>query len=457
MLSPGSAYLLAYLPARRVAYVARQELLDRNAATIDAALKHALTFSRAALEVEESLVAECDARFTDTAAKSGVSIPAMPAASDMPKWLEGLSGHVRSHLTTPVLEAAWNAGETARLVSISAQLLAHLAYLRNAAPNNVDLRVQAEQVARDLKESATQLTADLHATGLPLVKSQADNVAKMVNLTRDLTPTSVGGYKQLNELTRDVDNFIQLKVRQLDAAPPTPASAPATDEEKAILARILETPSDRKLRRELAALAERRNDERAKLIRIQLDGDGDERAAQDLIRSHPEWSARLLELGARDIKFAGGFPDAITVDAGVFLSRGADLLAAAPITKLKIRDAAGRVGDVVRSKLLATIETLDLDDQAVTDDDVAALATSSHASRLRQLDLRHNPLTERGIEAIAASPYLKDLEVVNLDGNPADPVDRVEHYDETSTHAVPTEAGKALEAKYGRLRWLRRR
>jgi hypothetical protein len=46
--------------------------------------------------------------------------------------------------------------------------------------------------------------------------------------------------------------------------------------------------------------------------------------------------------------------------------------------------------------------------------------------------------------------------MVNLDGNPADPVDRLEYYDETNQHAVATEAGKALEAKYGPLRWLRR-
>ena len=51
-----------------------------------------------------------------------------------------------------------------------------------------------------------------------------------------------------------------------------------------------------------------------------------------------------------------------------------------------------------------------------------------------------------------------NLHIVNglgaTNGNPADPVDRLEYYDETNTHRVPTAAGKALEAKYGRLRWL---
>ncbi len=88
---------------------------------------------------------------------------------------------------------------------------------------------------------------------------------------------------------------------------------------------------------------------------------------------------------------------------------------------------------------------------------MAALAGNPHASGLRQLDLRFGVFTERGVEAIAASPHLKNLEVVNLEPNQADPVDRVEYYDETRQHAVPTDAGKALEAKYGPLRWLRRR
>ena len=277
-----------------------------------------------------------------------------------------------------------------------------------------------------------------------------------MSLTRDLTPTTTGGYRQLSDLARELDKFLESKVRQLDTPPPEKASAPPSSEEQALLGRILAAPHDRALRHELATLAARRNDPRARLIQLQLGhaSDAELREANDIVRSHPEWTAALRELGARDIKFAGGFPDEITVDADVLLGRGPELLAAAPLTRLHVRAAKGCVREVVTSPLLATIEALDLDDQAVTDDDVIALAASPHAARLRQLDLRFNPLTERGIEAIAASPHLRGLEVVSLDGNPADPVDRIEQYDETNTHSVPTERGKALEAKYGPLRWL---
>ena len=435
MLTPGTAFLLAYLPWRRTAHTARIALLDRNAATVDPALRHAIDFSRQALKVEDSLVAETDKRHAGLAAKAGTP----------PK------------LTTPVLQAAWKAGESARDVSIAAALAAHIAYLRTAAADNADLRAQAADNARKLVDAAAALKTQLAATGLPLVASHANNVPKMIGLTRNLEPTTTGGYKQLNELARDVDNFIEAHARQLDAAPPSQASSPPTSEEEALLARILANPSDYKLRTQLANLAARRNDPRAELIRLQLSGDDAARPQiTNLIRSHPEWTSALTELGARDIKFSAGFPDEITIDASALLARGPDLLAAAPLMRLHVRDAKGRVADIVRSPLLATIEALDLDDQGVTDDDVVALAASPHARRLRQLDLRYNPLTARGIEAIAASPHLKQLEVVALDGNPADPVDRVEYVDETNTHRVPTEAGKALEAKYGPLRWLHR-
>jgi len=445
MLSPGTVYLLAYLPAHRLAHAARKDLVERNAATTDPGLKHAIEFARRALRVEDSIFAETDKRLSELASKHGLSPPVEDES-------------IRALLTTPVLQAAWKAGETARRVAIAVNLAAQIAHLRCAAPEDAGLRAQAEQQANTLKTSADQLTADLTATGLPLVIDLADNVAEMIRLTLNLTPATPGGYRELSGLVRDVDNFIKLKENALDAAPPAPVSAPPSAEEEALLARIIAAPGEARLRLEFAALAERRNDARATLIRLQLtaiDDDADSKA-MDLIRSHPEWSARLRELGARDIVFGGGFPVQITIDAATLLACGPELFAAAPLRRLRVRAAKGRVGEVVRLPLLATIEWLDLDEQGVTDDDIIALAGSPHAARLRWLDLRFNLCTARGVEAIAASPYLKQLYAVNLEPNAADPVDRLEYYDETHQHAVPTEAGKALEAKYGPLRWLRR-
>lgn len=449
MFSPGAAFSLAYLPARRLANDAKRELIDRNAATIDPQLKHAIEFSRQALGVEKSIISDLDAKVAAIAAKAGISLPV--------DWPKSLPEAVRPHLVTPLLQAAWKAGDIGRRVALSVEVAAHIAYLRAAAPENPDLKAQAAERARDLRDSANALTAALEATGLPAVIANARSIAKMVKLTSNLEPASAGGYRELNELQNDLYGFLESKAQQLDAAPPTQASSPPTMVEKALFKRIVAEPHMYSLRTEWAKLADERKDPRAQLVRLQLSGDDGQRTeAHQLIQSHPEWTAPLAALGATDIKFAGGFPDELKIDADAFLKNGQQLLGEAPVTRLHVRNAKGRVRDVVSSPLLRSIEALDLDDQGVTDDDLAALAGSSHAARLKQLDLRYNPISAKGIEAIAASSHLKKLEVVNLDGNPADPVDRQEYYDETNYHFVPTEAGKALEAKYGRLRWLHR-
>jgi len=440
MLSAGGAFLLAYLPSRQLALRARRELTESITATIDPALRHAIEFSTKAFQIEESIVAKWTVQLADVAAHA--NLPSSAITGD-------LAAAVRPHLATPVLEAAWAAGETARTIAIAASMIAHLAYLRCAAPGNAELRGLAEARANELKTAVAALAPRLQQTGLPLVIHTAADVAKLVARTEDLTPTTAAGYRQLNELSSKLVDYFGSTARELDVPPPGSASSPPTQEEDALLALIAADPSNDALREQFAALAAKRGDARAELIRTT-----DRQRAHDLVRSHPEWTAHLRELGARDIKFYGGFPDEITIDADALLSRGRALLAAAPLTTLHVRAAKGKVGDVVRSPLLRNITYLDLDDQGVTDDDLAALAASPHVTKLRQLDLRYNPIGARGIEALAAAPSLRTLVIVSLDGNPADPVDQVEYYDETHTHRVPTEAGKALEAKYGKLRWL---
>jgi len=62
MISPATAFQLAYLSAARVTLTARHELVERNAGTVDAKLKHALEFSRGALGIEESKARDADAK-----------------------------------------------------------------------------------------------------------------------------------------------------------------------------------------------------------------------------------------------------------------------------------------------------------------------------------------------------------------------------------------------------------
>jgi hypothetical protein len=457
-MSPGTAFAIGFLPARRVAHTERRKLLDGHASTIDPALKHAIEFSKRALQIEDSTVAETDTRLVKLASAAGIALPPVPGPRELDAWASALASQMTPHLSTPVLQAAWQAGEIGRRVAVSAELVTHLAYLRCAAPQNTELSGQATACVRDLRASAAALTTQLEATGLPLVISHADSIESLISLTSSLEPTVAEGYRQLNELVADIYSTLDTKIRHLDTPPPPKPSSAATADEDALLARIVADPSNYPLRRELAALAAKRNDPRAQLIYLQTApaGPAETRMAYELVRSHPEWSARLQELGATKIQFYGGFPTEITIDADALLKSWTDLRAAAPLTRLHVRGANGRAGEIVRSPHLATIQALDLDGHRIVDDDVVALGANPAAERLRQLDLRFNLLTERGVEAIAASPILKRLQVVNLEPNPIDPADRQEYYDETSYHFVPTEAGKALEAKYGPLRWLRR-
>ena len=457
-VSPGTVFALGFLPARRLAHAARRDLIARNASTSDPALEHAIELSRKALQIADSMVAETDARFAKVASAAGITVPPMPTADGLDTWASTLADRMKPQLSNPVLQASWHAGEAGRRVATAAELVAQIAYLRCAAPSNSSLSGQATALVQDLKASAAALTAQLQATGLPLAISHAHNTESLITLTSNLETTVAEGYRQLNELVEEVYRSLDSRIRHLDTPPPPKPSSGATAEEDALFARIVADPRDYPLRRELAALAAKRNDPRAQLIFLQASpaGPAEARKAFDLVRAHPEWSSRLTELGATNIKFAGGFPAEVTIDAAALLKSWTELRAAAPLTRLHVREANGRVGEIVRSAHLATIEALDLDRQGVVDDDVITLASNPAATRLRQLDLRFNLLTERGIDAIAASAVLSGLQVVNLEPNPADPVDRQEYVDETNFHFVPTDAGKALEAKYGPLRWLRR-
>jgi len=434
MLSPGAAFLLAYVPSRQLALI------------------------------EASLVAKANEQLVRTATKAGIVIPG--PGPDLAAWLAAIEAAVRPLRTTPLLQLAWSAGELARTIEVAGALAAQVAYLRAAAPEHPELRAEAEARAAELRASVAAYTRTLERTGLPIVIDGAGHVARLLERTGELAPTTADGFRKVGDFARTVGGFIEANARDLAVPPPAQAASPPTAAELAALAAILAEPWNDAPRLELARLAATRGDPRAELIREQL-AERDARAAGNtidalghlgranvLVRSHPEWTAPLRDLGARDVRFERGFPAEITIDAEPLLAHGRELLALAPITALHVRSARGRIAELVRAPLLATIELLDLDDQGVTDADLEALAASPHVSRLRQLDLRFNLIGARGIEALAASTRLGALAQVNLGANPADPVDRLEYYDETHQHRVPTAAGQALEAKYGPLRWL---
>jgi hypothetical protein len=85
--------------------------------------------------------------------------------------------------------------------------------------------------------------------------------------------------------------------------------------------------------------------------------------------------------------------------------------------------------------------------------DIAKLPELAHVVTL---ELRNQGISDADIEALAAaSKTMKGPEGVGLQLNRVhDPADQLEFYDETHRERVATDAGEALEAKYGRIAWL---
>src|SRR5215216_1559634 len=93
-LEPGNAFLIAYLPWRRVAYTARLQLLEFNTATDDPALRHSIEFAGQMLKVEDLAAGRTDAKLAALAQQVGVALPPMPPADGVTAWLAALPGAV---------------------------------------------------------------------------------------------------------------------------------------------------------------------------------------------------------------------------------------------------------------------------------------------------------------------------------------------------------------------------
>lgn len=482
MLSAGAAFLLAFQPSSLVTQASKRALTEVVAGTDDPKLRHAVEFARKALGIEDRVVAGELSKLDARAQKAGIALPAAPksagagaassggsgAGAEIDRWLTAIGDAVRPALKDPGLAEAWSAGEAARDAVVAAGVAAHVAYLRSAVPGHARLASEAAARAAALNAALDRLDRITGASARPMVAQTAGTQRSLVAGAPDLANASDDkAFRGLNELTRDLTMRFESLARAYDVAPPADASAPPTARERALIESILANPDYDPPRRELAELTAARNDARGELIREQFaardaraarrttDESRHQARARELILSHPAWAAPLTERGARDVTFDRGFPDGVTMDAADFISRGAELLGLAPLTTFRLRKAAGQVQRLAATPVLARVAGLDLAEQGVTDDDVAALAASPYAARLRFLDLRHNKITERGIEAIAASPHLRNLETVELDFNPGfNPVDSFDYHDETHRHRVPTDSGKLLEGKYGPLRWL---
>jgi hypothetical protein len=174
-----------------------------------------------------------------------------------------------------------------------------------------------------------------------------------------------------------------------------------------------------------------------------------------LVRKHPEWSADVLPLVA-SLDFRRGFVEEVTLPASKFLDRGATIFAKAPVLHAKLTDARDCLDALLASPLLERLRSLGLRQNRLDDGHARALAASPHLRKLRWLDLSANQLGEQGIDTLAAASAnsLAELRFLGLQLNRAeDPCEQPADYD-GRTEWPPTEAGRKLEQRHGRLPWL---
>ncbi len=475
MISPGLAYAIGYEPHRLRLVHATTDLLARaarNPAVMsNPELNHAVEFATKGAKIEAAIASEKVNAMIARANASGAGLPPLPAEIvQWPAWIDDLATHVKPALAGNDVELAFDAGVAAAALMAAWGVAEKLAYLRGSDPDQADLRNEAARNASQLEALTRGLDSLLARSLRPMVTQTHELLrTRFQRAPRADAVTSAtfsSSYAEIAHWRRGVDGLLSVLESDFDAPlDPQPTAEPSAIERQ-LFKEILERPNDDSLRRRYADLAVQRLDPRAELIREQLAirelelrgelllGKHPERV-QQLLVSHPEWTSPLTELGAYDVKFDRGFPYEITIGSGEFLAHAAKLFERAPITSVRLRGGlAGRGAALAAVPQLTNVVALDLYEQGITDADVAALAASPYVSNLHTLNLGRNRLSDAGIEVLVASTQLTRLERVNLELNPgADPVDRLEYYNETEQEPVPTEAGRALELKYGRRRW----
>lgn len=269
-----------------------------------------------------------------------------------------------------------------------------------------------------------------------------------------------------NEADEDLDVYAQFA---RDAAP----SKSQADIDEWLLT-VNDAPADDAPRRALADAVRARNPKRARLIdlglaiaehrrqgRLPPDALAHEEGA--LLAAHGRaWAGPLAAL-ARAYVFRRGFIEDLTLPADAvdaFTKRGAGPFSKDPgqprfglyescaLLDLHIDGAKGRIVELLARQPFATLRSLRLPAQGLTDEDAIALASCPQLANLRGLELRANQIGWEGLRAIAAA--LRNLRWLDFAANAVeDPA-----ADDEAPEAGLSETGRRLIRELGPLPWL---
>lgn len=162
----------------------------------------------------------------------------------------------------------------------------------------------------------------------------------------------------------------------------------------------------------------------------------------------------LRNAHAPEYAWARGLPEAATVEARAFADDGAALRACMPLIDLTVRNVQTVGPSFFDLPMLAGLRSLRFAASKVDTGIVAAIANSTHLSRLRVLDLAHCGLPASTLDTLAQSAVLRELRYVRLDGNAFDDPNPVRDEDEGGYRGdKPTRAAELLRQRHGDHAW----
>jgi uncharacterized protein (TIGR02996 family) len=122
-----------------------------------------------------------------------------------------------------------------------------------------------------------------------------------------------------------------------------------------------------------------------------------EREAELNLRLGQQWLEALADLLTAPPQFRYGLPDAVAVDARVFLRRGSELLSRLPIRRLRLIEPVPVWKQLWNCPWLKGIEELDLCGAELTHCDLTPLFRSPYLQSLQLLDLSFNQLEDTAL------------------------------------------------------------
>lgn len=192
----------------------------------------------------------------------------------------------------------------------------------------------------------------------------------------------------------------------------------------AFLAAIRETPEDDTLRLIYADwLDEHGQEERAEFIRAQIElsrGVADrgrilelQQRLRELLQKHrAQWLGPLADLNVRDANFERGFVVQVSLSGDDFVKHGAEILAAHPIFRLRLRESRTDLRSLGKCAELAQLRSLNLREVKPIESALWQFIRSDHLRPLRDLKFGP-PMPGDLVQGIVSSANLGEL--INLE------------------------------------------